>query len=146
MELSTQFAQKSVSWWRLAGVSLQNYLKHDWCSCSVEKPVENSIQRSSDPARPSPPLVQRVPGDEKGNVCVLVAQSCPTLGDPMDCSPPGSSVHGFLQARILEGAAMPSFRGSSQPRDRTWVSCIGRQILYCLSLQGSPREEECLDS
>ena len=45
-------------------------------------------------------------------------QSCPTLCDPMDCSPPGSSVHRILQARMLEGAAI-SFRGSSQPRDWT---------------------------
>ena len=42
------------------------------------------------------------------NLCVLVAQSCPTLCDPMDCSAPGSSVHGILQARILEWVAMPS--------------------------------------
>ena len=46
------------------------------------------------------------------------------------CSPPGSSVHGILQARILEWAAIPFSRGSSQPREWTWVSCIGRQILY----------------
>ena len=50
-------------------------------------------------------------------------QSCPTLCDPMDCSPPGSSVHGILQARILEWVAMPSSRGSSWPRDQTGVSC-----------------------
>ena len=49
----------------------------------------------------------------------LVAQSCPTLCNPMDCSLPGSSVHRILQARILEWVAMPSSRGSSQPRDRT---------------------------
>ena len=54
----------------------------------------------------------------------LVAQSCPTLCDPMDCSPPGSSVCGILQARILEWVAMPSSRGSSQPSNRTRVSCI----------------------
>ena len=42
----------------------------------------------------------------------------------MDCNPPGSSVHGILQARILEWVAMPSSRGSSGPRDRTCVSCI----------------------
>ena len=47
---------------------------------------------------------------------VLVAQSCPTLYDPMDCSPQGSSVHGILQARILEWVAMPFSKGSSQPR------------------------------
>ena len=46
------------------------------------------------------------------------------LCDPMDCSPPGSSVHGILQARILEWAAILFSRGSSQPRDQTWVSSI----------------------
>ena len=56
-------------------------------------------------------------------VC-LVAQSCPTLCDPMDWSPPGSSVHGILQARILEWVVIPSSRGSSQPRDQTQVSHV----------------------
>jgi len=55
---------------------------------------------------------------------VLVAQSCLFLCNPIDCSPPGSSVHGILQARILEWIAMPSSRGSSQPRDQTLVSCF----------------------
>jgi len=55
-------------------------------------------------------------------VKVLVTQSCLTLYNPMDCSPPGSSVHGILQARILEWVAIPFSRGSSQPRDRTQVS------------------------
>ena len=50
-------------------------------------------------------------------------QSCPTLCDPMDCSPPGSSVHGILQAGLLEWVAMPSSRGSSWPRDQTRISC-----------------------
>ena len=54
-----------------------------------------------------------------------VAQSCLTLSDPMDCSPPGSSVHGILHARILEWVAMPSSSGGfSPPRDQTWVFCI----------------------
>ena len=48
---------------------------------------------------------------------VKFAQSCPTLWDPIDCSLPGSSVHGILQARILEWVAIPFFRGSSQLRD-----------------------------
>ena len=59
-------------------------------------------------------------------------QSCPTLCNPMDCSLPGSSVHGILQAR-LEWVAVLSSRGSSQPRDQTCISyfsCIGRQVLY----------------
>ena len=58
--------------------------------------------------------------------CCLVAKSCPTLCDPMDRSPPGSSVHGISQARILYWVAMPSSRGSSQPEDRTCISCTGR--------------------
>ena len=53
------------------------------------------------------------------SVSVLVAQSCLTLCNPMDCSLPGSSVHGILQARILEWVAMPFSTGSSQPRDQT---------------------------
>ena len=57
-------------------------------------------------------------------VKVLVTQSCLTLCDLMDCSPPGSSVHGILQARILEWVAISFSRGLSQPRDWTWVSCI----------------------
>ena len=53
---------------------------------------------------------------------VLCAQFCLTLCDPMDCSPPGSSVHGILQARMLEWVAMPSSRGSSRPRGQARVS------------------------
>ena len=51
----------------------------------------------------------------------------------MDCSLLGSPVHGILLGRILEGAAVSFSRGSSWPGDQTWVSCIGRQILYQLS-------------
>ena len=49
--------------------------------------------------------------------------SCVTLWDPKDCSPPGSSVHGILQAKILDWVAMPTSRGSYWPRNRTLVSC-----------------------
>ena len=56
--------------------------------------------------------------------CCLVAQLCLTVCNPMDCSPPGSSVHGILQARTLEWVAISFSRGSSLPRDRTCVSCI----------------------
>ena len=63
-------------------------------------------------------------------------QSCPTLCEPMDCSPPGSSAHGILQERILEWVAMTSSRGSSQAKDQTsgfYVSCIGRQGFFTTS-------------
>ena len=56
--------------------------------------------------------------------CAKSLQSCLTLCDPMDCSPLGSSVHGILQARILEWVAMPSSKGSPRPRDKTCVSYI----------------------
>ena len=58
-----------------------------------------------------------------------VAQSCPTLWDPVDCSLPGSSIHGIFKARILEWVAISFFRGSSQPRDQTQVSCITTDTL-----------------
>ena len=69
------------------------------------------------------------------SACVGVKslQSCPTLCDPMDCSLPGSSVHGILQARMLEWVAMPSSKGSFLLRDLTqisYVSCIGKRVLY----------------
>ena len=51
-------------------------------------------------------------------------QLCSTLCDPMDCSPPGSSAHGILQVRIMDWVAMPFSRESSQPRDRTHISCL----------------------
>ena len=56
-------------------------------------------------------------------------QSCPTLCDPIDCSPAGSSLHGILQASVLEWVAISFSRGSSQPRDQTQVSRIaGRRF------------------
>ena len=69
------------------------------------------------------------------SVCMLSHFSDDWLCNPRDCSPPGSSVHGILQARILEWVPMPSPSGSSQPRDWTWtcgsyVACVGRQFLY----------------
>ena len=60
----------------------------------------------------------------------MCTQSCLTLRDPVDCSLPGSSAHGIFQARILEWVAVSFFRGSSQPRYRICISCIGRWILY----------------
>ena len=72
------------------------------------------------------------------HTCVKSLQSCPILGDPMDCSPPGSSVHGILQARIQEWVALPFSRGSSGPRDQTHISYVScRQVLYPLSHQGT---------
>ena len=66
----------------------------------------------------------------KGKVCMCSATlSCLTLWDPMDCGPPGSSVHGIFQARILEWLAISFSSGSSWSRNWTRIFCIGRQIL-----------------
>ena len=77
------------------------------------KPRSPSFQADSLPSEP--------PGKPKVKVQVLVAHTCQTLCNPMGCSPPGSPVHGVLQARILEWIAIPFSRGSPQPRDQTWV-------------------------
>ena len=69
--------------------------------------------------------------------CCLVTQLCSALCDPMDCSSPGSSVRGILQARILEWVAISSSRESSRPRDWTWVSPGKNTGVGChLFLQG----------
>ena len=75
------------------------------------------------------------------HVLCSVTQSCPALCDPMDYSPPGSSVHGISQARMLEWVAISSSRGSFRTRDWTCVSCvscIGRWILLPVRHRGSP--------
>ena len=94
------------------------------------------------PGSPSSPCIQDRPtgrlqaGHALGHVGYVCAQSLSRVQlfcDPMDCSPPGSSVLGIFQARILEWIAIYDSRGSSPPRDRTHVSCIffiGRWILY----------------
>ena len=74
-------------------------------------------------------------------IYIVYAQLCPNLGDPMDCSPPASSIHGIFQARILEWVAISYSRASAQPRDPTCVSCvscIGRWISLPLYHVGRP--------
>ena len=77
--------------------------------------------------------------------CMLCAQVASVMSDsyePTDCSLSGSSVHGILQARMLEWVAIPFSRGSSRPRDQThisYVSCIGKQVLYHWCHLGSPK-------
>ena len=68
----------------------------------------------------------------------LVAQLCPTLRDPTDCSPSGSSVHGILQAGILEWVAIPFYRGSFQPRDRAQVSCMASRFFTIWTTRATP--------
>ena len=75
-------------------------------------------------------------------VKVLVAQSCPTLCDPMDCSPSSSSVHGILQARILEWVAISFSRGSSPSRIELRSPALQADSLPT-ELSGSKRRHKC---
>ena len=131
------------------------------CALPQEKPPLWEALRHSEER---PPLAQReeaMPGNEDPAQLLIsklllfynspwypllccVTQLPPTLCDPMDCSPPGSSVHGVLQARILQWVAMPSSQGSSQPRDQTQSPTLqadslpseppGKAWQYCPSL------------
>ena len=84
-------------------------------------------------------------------VKVLVTQSCLTLCNSMDCSPPGSSLHGILQARKLEWITIPFSREPSRPKDWTWVSCIAGRFFTFWVTRKTPKacyysfftEEEC---
>ena len=87
------------------------------------------------PCTEDPSWLPRLP--QGARAVQKVCQSCRTLCDPMDCSPPGSSVHGILQARMLEWVAILLSRGSYRPRDRTWFSCISGRFFYRLSHQGN---------
>ena len=122
-ELNLSWSEDSLLWLRSLDFIHQDFICLSTCN-NLSQPISLT---------PTPPLT-----------CMLHAkllQSCLILCSPMDCSPPGSSVHGILKARILEWVAMPSSRGSSQPRDPThvsYVSCIGRQVLYHQRHPGSP--------
>ena len=73
------------------------------------------------------------------NTCCLVAKSCPTLCDPMDCSPPGFSVHGISQARIREWVAISFSKGSSQPRGSNLNLLHCKWILYHWPIWEAPK-------
>ena len=75
------------------------------------------------------------------NECIVcfITKSCPTLCEPMECSPPGSSVRGISQVRIMEWVAISFSRESSWPRDWNSGSCTGRQVLYHWAMEWVPR-------
>ena len=76
---------------------------------------------------------------------MLVIQSSPALCNPMDCSPPGSSVHGIFLARVLEWVAIPFSRESSKPRDQTQVSCMaGRSFTISVTREALAGKERLM--
>ena len=101
----------------------------------IEGSYKKHQQDSTDPG-----LSESTRGSQRGGRQMWVgtrscsaAQPCPALCSPADCSLPGSSVHGIVQARKLEWVAISSSRGSSRPRDLTCISCVsctGRRILH----------------
>ena len=97
-----------------------------WGKSESKEELCDSLNRTT-LVRPRPDPQTVANGWQSPPVCVCVC-SVLTLCDPMDCSPPGSSVLGILQARILECFAISSSRGSSQ--SLSCISCIGRRILY----------------
>ena len=126
-----------------------------------DRPQRNSATHTHVSILPQIPLLSRLPHNtEQSSLCykvgpcclsvlntavctcpspqkLLLPQLCPTLGDPMDCNPPGSSVHGILQARILEWLAIPFPGGFSWPRDWTRVSYISGRFLTVLATRVS---------
>ena len=115
--------------WRPQAPSAHPWIGHPPCLCSLK--ASGAFQKP--PAVPIKPLGEAGAGEGRFAFSPGCAQSWPTLCDPVYCSPPGSSVRGILQARILEWLAISS-RGSSPPRARTWISCIsyiGRRVVLC---------------
>ena len=102
-------------------------------SCTVRAPLKATVLDGTNfrSGRALAWLSSPLAGAPRCRNCCLVTKLCLTLSDPMEYSPPGSSVHGILQARILQWGAISFSRGSSRPRDWTHISCIGRQILHC---------------
>ena len=80
----------------------------------------------------------------KNKVKMLVAQSCPTLCNPVDCSPPGSSVHGIHQARVLGWVAVPFSRGSFWIRGQTQVSCSAYRLFTIWTIREIPKQIFCV--
>ena len=99
--------------------------------CKMLSPLFSIVKRATFPLKVQ---WRRLLGSLGIYVCTLAKslQSCLTLCDPVDCSPLGSSVHGILQARILEWVAISFSRGSSWLGDQTHISCISRWIILSL--------------
>ena len=144
--------ESSLSWWFSLGLCHDYHLTQcqDQTVSWAREPLTKSPHWCLDQVSSSVQWNRSclaAPGENMGwlktansSVAVSVIQSCPTLCNPMDCSLPGSSVHGVLQARILGWVAISFFRGSFQPWDRTLGLLCFRQILYHLRHQGSPEK------
>ena len=111
----------------------EKHRNQGWCWCRFKSWSSQLIRISGD-------LVILFFLVQRGS-CYSVAQLCPTLWNPMDCSMPGSSIHGISQARILEWVAISPFRGSSKPRDRSGIPCL-EGGLFTTEPLGKPTERK----
>ena len=128
--------------WLAFPFSTESFQPRDrtWASCIAGRFFTISATRESTTHLDSIIKSRHITLATKDHVFVLVIQLCPTLCDPMDCSPPGSSVHGILQGRILEGITISSSWGSSRPRDQTCICCVS-PALQADSFPSEPSEK-----
>ena len=126
-----RYREKNVMWWwRQRLEQCRNPKGLPAATLSWEEERQGHSLETPERAGPCWHLVSDFKLLELLEKCVCVrAQSWPTLCNPVDYSPLGSSVHGILQARILEWVARSFSRGSSWPSDHTHISCTGRRIL-----------------
>ena len=112
-----EISQERTVGWVAISYSRGSSQPRDWTGISFISCIESGVLDHQHPL--GNPIVELVVV-----LIVLITQSCPTLCDPMDYSPPGLSVHGILHVRIPEWITIPFSRGFSKPMDQTQVSCI----------------------
>ena len=117
MQRNTSIFRKGDNWY--PGTTWTDHYFYYFCPLDIKLKLRRVVQIHNTWQYPGPSQ-----STGKLYLWVLVTQLCPTVCDPMDCFPPGSFIHGILQARILEWAAIPFSEGSSWPRDWTRVSCL----------------------
>ena len=132
-------SQKAGKRGRGRGPKGERILRHNRVQplhCEASRPWSSGLLLNALWSLFSPSGSQGFPTQSLFSLCTVAVEllsHVQLFHNPMDCSPPGSSVHGILQGRILKWVAIPFSRGSSWPRDQTYVSCTGRQILYLYS-------------
>ena len=127
-DLSSFLLEESQVGWKSA--TLKN-LFETLLNLSVQMGINNTLPNRSS--------LHKNTVTSNAHVHAQSLQSCPTLCNPIDHNLPGSSVHGILQARALERVAMPFSTGSSQPRDRTWVSCTAGRFFTVWATREAPK-------
>ena len=133
----------SFNHWANIGGSMSDRDKSLWVTCASLKTLQSCLSHSPSPPFPSKRLRHtRWSGttQEPAAAAAKSLQSCPTLGDPMDCSPPGSSIHGIFQARVLEWGAIAFSDAGAYERVNIFKGKKGRLLLVKERSLGSTKE------